>query len=426
MSRFLLARQVVRQIAHRVSLCVALCAALILPVMGAAQSTPPSQTPMTGLARLAEKGVRLTDRRSAMTLDVHITQAVPWRVFTLDSPKRLVLDFAEVDWNGADPVALASSTARIESVLMGLYRPGWSRMVIELNEALVVDEADMQTSPQGAKVRLRMVPTSDEAFAAKAGAPPNAMFVEEDFPGAAARSVVEDGILTVVIDPGHGGIDPGAEREGVVEKDLVLAFSRELRDSLLRQDWIEVHLTRDDDIFVPLEARVSAARSFGADLFISIHADALAEGRATGATVYTLSQEASDVASEKLAERHDRGDLLAGVDLSHTDDAVALVLMDLVRNETAPRSALLADAVVEGLHAATQSTYKTPRMQAGFSVLKAPDIPSILVELGFLSSQRDREKLLDPEWRRQAAEGIRDGVLYWALNDEAARARLRK
>lgn len=394
---------------------------LAAPERGIAQSEP-----LAGLARLGDKGVRLSDRRSALTLDLHLTQTVPWRVFTLDEPKRLVLDFAEVDWSGADPVAIASSTARIEAAQMGLYRPGWSRMVLQLGEALAIESADMQTDIGAARVRLRLVPTDDTAFAAAAGAPKNAVFEEGDLLALMPKSAPDDGILTVVIDPGHGGIDPGAEREGVVEKDLVLAFARELSETLLRQDWIEVFLTRDDDIFVPLETRVSIARARGADVFVSLHADALAQGVANGASVYTLSEEASDAASKTLAERHERADLLAGVDLSQTDDGVALVLMDLARTETAPRAERLADAIVEGLHAATQSTYKNPQMQAGFSVLKAPDIPSVLIELGFLSSKRDREKLTDPEWRKQAAEGIRDGILYWALEDEAARTRLRQ
>lgn len=168
------------------------------------------------------------------------------------------------------------------------------------------------------------------------------------------------------------------------------------------------------------------ARAAGADIFLSLHADALAEGRANGATVYTLAEEATDIASQKLAERHDRADLLAGVDLSETGDEVALVLMDMARVETRPRSDALADAIVEGIREATGSTYKTPRLEAGFSVLKAPDIPSVLIELGFLSSKRDREKMVDPEWRRQAAEGIRNAILDWALEDTAAQDRLRQ
>jgi len=185
-------------------------------------------------------------------------------------------------------------------------------------------------------------------------------------------------------------------------------------------------MTRDDDIFVPLEMRVSIARMAGADVFISLHADALAEGRARGATIYTLSEIASDVASEKLAERHDRGDLLAGVDLTEHDDRIARVLMELARNETQPRSDRLADALVAGLHDTIGPLYKRPRLEASFSVLKAADIPSVLIELGFLSSETDRENLTSEDWRAAAALGIRDALLAWAAADAAEAELLRQ
>lgn len=387
----------------------------------------PAQQTLTGLARLTGDGVTLDERRHRLELGFDLSQAVPWRVFTLTDPARVVVDFSELDWTGADAAALAASTARIADMAVGLFRPGWSRMVIELTDPMIVAQAEMETADDGARLSLRLEESDPETFAARAGAPPSAVFRTTD--GAALAQAPEargQGPLTVVIDPGHGGIDPGAEREGVREKDLMLTFARELKDILLRAGNIDVVLTRDDDVFVPLETRVTIARRAGADVFLSFHADALAEGRAHGATVYTLAEEASDAASEKLAERHDRADLLAGVDLSQADDEVALVLMDLARTETTPRSEALADALVAGIYAATQSTYKSPRLQAGFSVLKAPDIPSALIELGFLSSERDRAKLTDPDWRRQAALGIRDALLYWAIQDAGHAERLRK
>jgi len=161
-------------------------------------------------------------------------------------------------------------------------------------------------------------------------------------------------------------------------------------------------------------------------VFLSLHADALAEGHARGATVYTLSEEASDLASATLAERHDRADLLAGVDLTESDDEVALVLMDLARTETTPRTEKLAEALIDGIDSATQATFKRPHLRAAFSVLKAPDIPSALIELGFLSSERDRANLADPAWRLSAAQGIRDGLMQWARDDAAAADRLRR
>lgn len=394
-----------------------------------ATSLPTRAHELSALARLTEAPV-LEDRwGGGVALSLRLTQPVPYRLFTLNDPPRLVVDFSELDFTGADGAAMAAGSEAVLSVGHGLWRPGWSRMVLELAAPLAVEQAGMETAGAGvAELYIQLAATDAGSFAASAGAPPSAVFADQpgrDLPPARRRQTGE-GPLVIVLDPGHGGIDPGAEAGGVVEANLVLTFALELRELLLRTGGFEVVLTREDDRFVPLETRVTIARRAGADVFLSLHADALAQGRAHGATVYTLSDEASDLASQALAERHDRGDLLAGVDLSRQDDEVALVLMDMARRETAPRSENLAAALVEGIHSATGSTYKTPQMQAGFSVLKAPDIPSALIELGFLSSSADREKLTDPAWRVRAAEGIRDALLYWAIEDAAAAARLRQ
>lgn len=383
-----------------------------------------AQSQLTGLGRLAGDGLEIKASRGGMEISIEMSQSLPWRVFTLDDPARLVVDFAELDWDGAETQEVIQRLDAVDDLRVGLFRPGWSRMVLTMAEPMAVAEAGMETSDTGAKVTLRLTATDAASFAAKAGAPESAVFKQGAAP--VLTSAKNDGPLTIVLDPGHGGLDPGAERDGMREKDLMLTFARELKDVLLRSGDYAVVLTRDEDVFVPLEERVSIARAAGADLFLSLHADALAQGHATGATVYTLSQDASDVASLKLAERHNRADLLAGLDLSDTADEVALVLMDLARTETQPRADRLGDALVDGIQAATGSTHKNPRMKAGFSVLKAADIPSVLVELGFLSSKRDREKLADPAWRANAAAGIRNGIEAWAEADEAAAGRLRQ
>jgi N-acetylmuramoyl-L-alanine amidase len=218
--------------------------------------------------------------------------------------------------------------------------------------------------------------------------------------------------LRIVLDPGHGGIDPGAERDGQRESDLMLSFAQELRDVLVRAGGFDVVLTRNDDTFVPLETRISIARAVAADVFLSLHADAISEGQADGATVYTLADRASDEASLKLAERHDRADLLAGIDLSDQDDVIAAVLLDMARTETKPRTNRLADALVSRLQE-TIEMHTRPRMEAGFSVLKSADVPSVLLEVGFLSSPKDRANLIDPVWRQKAAQAIRDALSTW-------------
>jgi N-acetylmuramoyl-L-alanine amidase len=220
-----------------------------------------------------------------------------------------------------------------------------------------------------------------------------------------------------MLDPGHGGIDPGAEADGLDEKTLMLTFARELREHLLRTGGFEVVMTRVDDQFVSLERRIALAHRAGADVFISLHADILSEGRAHGAAVYTLSDEASDVGGDKLAGRHDRGDLISGIDLSGADDQVADILLDIARQETKPRTDALARALADGMTQQGGPMNSRPIRTASFSVLKAADIPSVLVELGFLSSPRDLQNIRNPEWRVGMAQGIVDGLQKWRQDD---------
>jgi N-acetylmuramoyl-L-alanine amidase len=178
-------------------------------------------------------------------------------------------------------------------------------------------------------------------------------------------------------------------------------------------------MTRDADTFVSLEGRIAAARRAGAEVFVSIHADAVAEGIARGAQVYTLSEDASSRAAALLAARHDRAELLAGVDLSAHDDAVARVLMDLARRETEPRTEALADTLVAAFRRDAIRLHGRPRESAAFAVLKAPDIPSVLVELGFMSTPGELDKLLSAAWRARAAEALAAGLAEWAAADAA-------
>ncbi|WP_372834077.1 N-acetylmuramoyl-L-alanine amidase family protein, partial [Puniceibacterium confluentis] len=275
-----------------------------------------------------------------------------------------------------------------------------------------------------AELLLRLGAADRAAFDARAGAPQDPRW---DLPPASAVRPVPQGAgpVVVMIDPGHGGIDPGAEAGSASEADLMLTFARELREVLLRAGGFEVAMTRDTDSFISLEGRVALAHAAGADVFVSLHADSIDEGIARGAAVYTLAEDASDAASAALAERHDRDDLLAGVDLSGADDRVANVLLDLARLDNTPRSQAMAQHLLDGIRNAVGRVHKRPLRQAGFSVLKAADIPSALIELGFLSTAGELANLQDPAWRAGMAAGIRDGLQAWALED-AALARLRR
>lgn len=380
----------------------------------------------TGLARVDPGQSGLSGLRRGVALDLALSQTVPWRVFALDAPRRLVLDFREVDWSGLDEAALGDVDG-VADLRFGALRPGWSRMVLDLAAPLAVETAEMAVDAEDGAARLRVVlrRVTAEAFSAAAGAPPDPDWelVLAD-PTAPAARPQEGGPLVVVLDPGHGGIDPGAQRGGVDEADLMLRLALELQEAL-RRAGMEPVLTRRADVFVPLQERMTIARAAGADLLISLHADALAEDQAEGASVYTLTDAAEDRASQRLAERHDRGDLLAGLDLSGQDDRVATVLMDLARLETAPSGERLAAALVAGLGEAGAALNTRPRREAVLAVLRAADFPSVLLEVGFLSSASDRARLLSEAGRGRIVDGIVRGLQAWAA-EEAALAPLRR
>ncbi|MDH2328723.1 N-acetylmuramoyl-L-alanine amidase [Cereibacter sp. SYSU M97828] len=375
---------------------------------------------LSGLARLDAAQTRIVDRWGAVEMDLAISQPVPWRARVMADPPRLVLDFREVDFTGIEGVTPGK---RVTSLRAGSVRAGWSRLVLGLDGPYVIARAGMDTA-NGTVVAVRLERARDAEFAEAASRPEPPGW---SLPSAAAIAPPEGRApLTVMLDPGHGGIDPGAERGGTNEATLMLSFARQLKEELLRDGIFRVAMTRDDDVFVPLETRLTMAREAGATVFISLHADALAEGQATGATLYTLAEEASDKAAQALAERHDRDDLLAGVDLTGQDDIVASVLMDIARQETGPRNERLALSLERAMGARGITMHPRPRQSANFSVLKSPEIPSILIELGFMSSPGDLRRLQDPGWRSWMTSAIRDGLKAWAAEDAALRPLLRR
>lgn len=225
-------------------------------------------------------------------------------------------------------------------------------------------------------------------------------------PALQGRSPRSEGKAVVVIDPGHGGVDPGALGvSGIYEKHITLAMARELKAQLEKGGRYKVHLTRDRDVFIRLRERVAIARQYGADLFISLHADSVANPQLAGLSVYTLSQTASDGEAQTLADKENKADLIAGIDLSHESADVANILIDLAQRETMNRSAGFAGGVVTELGRETTLLGNTHRF-AGFAVLKAPDVPSILVELGYLSNPTEEKLLRQPDYRLKLAKGI--------------------
>ncbi len=380
-------------------------------------------TDLSGLARVMAETSGMEDVSGGVEITLDLTQGVPFRVFTLAEPERLVMDFREVDWTGVDAEALDRAEG-VFAVRMGAYRPGWSRMVVDLNAPFAVATANAEIDEEtgAARLSVRLQEVDAMTFVERSGAPklPGWAAPEDGLPPVHFGRQTGDAPLLVVLDPGHGGVDPGAEREGTNEKELMLRFAYELRDTLIRAGGFDVAMTRNEDMFVSLDRRVAIAHNLGADVFISLHADALTNGRAHGATVYTLSDTASDEASAALAARHNRDQILAGVDLSEQDDVVADVLIDLARTETRPRSETLAEAIRVGIQDQNLPLISRPLRSAGFSVLRSPDIPSVLVELGFLSSERDLANIQDPDWRAKMAAAIRDALKAWRIADAAS------
>jgi len=212
----------------------------------------------------------------------------------------------------------------------------------------------------------------------------------------------------VVLDPGHGGIDPGTRApSGELEKNLTLEFTSMLRNKLESTGKYRVVMTRSDDTFVQLSERVRFARQRQAQLLISIHCDALARGsgEAEGATVYTLSDQASDAETQRLADAENRADVIAGVDLAAEPDDIADILIDLAQRETRSFSTHLARNLVNEMRVAAH-LHKHPHRSAGFRILKAPDVPSVLIELGYVSNARDLKQLVSESWRSRTGDAI--------------------
>ncbi len=399
-------------------------AALALGLLAAAPAAQAQD--LAGLARVAAEGSRIVDESGGLVVELALSQAVPWRLFTLDAPPRLVLDFREADFGGLLPEGLLSP-GRATAVRFGAVREGWSRLVVVLAAPLGVEEAGMAVDEGSGAARLtvRMAPVDAAAFAAAAGAGPEEGWAPPLAEPPAVPPPTEDGRFVVAIDPGHGGIDPGAERDGSGEARLMLALGLEVAEAVARAGMVPV-LTRTEDVFVPLQDRMSLARAGGADVLLSLHADALEGDQASGASVYTLTEEAVDAASERVVERHGAGDLIAGLDLSGQDDTVATALLDLARLETAPRSERLAAVLAEALRASGAAVNGRPLRRAQFAVLAAADFPSVLLEAGFLSDEGDHARLSSPEGRAPIVAGIVAALLAWRAEEEARAPLLRR
>lgn len=370
--------------------------------------------------------VRISRHEGLTRISIGLSEAVQFRAYVLGAPYRVIVDLPPVDWQlGADarlkspPVTAwryGSFGKDVRRIIFDLDRPvriqktfalppkdkaqEW-RLVIDL-ERISKDEFDRILREQRGKLPDYTAP-GDEARA-----------------GQRAR---RDAPL-VVIDPGHGGIDPGATgKNGTSEKDIVLLVAKELRDKIWTSGKYRVLMTRGADYYIALRQRFEIARSAGADVFVSLHADSSPFRTSRGLSVYTLSTQASDEEAAALARRENRADVVAGVDISRNGTRVAGILIDLAQRQSLHNAHRLAATIVAALDGRVEMVPK-PQRSAGFAVLKAPDVASVLIELGHLSNPKEEHQLRDPAYRARLADGLLKGIdRYFTAKGKAPPAR---
>jgi len=401
-----------------------LCAAALMcsgePAAAAEEPQHASSAPVFPIASDARLAGDAKLTRFVLDLD----KTVEFRAFALDDPYRVILDIPQVSFRLPAGTG-ATGRGLIKAFRYGMVMPGGSRIVFDLSgparitKSYMLDSANDQ--PPRLVLELEEVDRTTFLQAIRAESHPQLRPAVSDTTTAAIAApqtvptqrpaAPADTRPVVVIDPGHGGVDNGTQSGGEMEKNLVLAFGLALRDRLEKSGKYRVVMTRTDDTFIALDDRVRMARGQNAALFISIHADYLPrnEGDVQGATIYTLSDKASDAEAERLAEAENRADAIGGVDLREEPSDVADILIDLAQRETRTFSNRFARLLMSEMKPAVR-LHKRPLKSAGFRVLKAPDVPSVLVELGYVSNKSDLEHLGSESWRQKGAGSVAQAI----------------
>jgi N-acetylmuramoyl-L-alanine amidase len=368
---------------------------------------------------------RIVGDQKRTRLIVDLTANVDIAVFTLADPYRVVVDLPELRFGLADSAG-SEGRGLISEYRYGQISPGKSRIVLDVTGPVAVDKSFVvpPAENQPARLVVDMVPTSRAAFLASSRAYRESQVAEET--SAHDRKLaphVATGRPVIVLDPGHGGIDNGTRGlTGILEKEVALAFANVLRDKLAKSGRYDIFLTRTDDSFVSLSNRVSFAQSHHAKLFVSIHANSFPMAAVRGTTIYTVSDKASDKMAEDIANSENQSDVLAGLDMTSGDsDQVKGILFDLTKRETRNFGVVFARNLVKELKNSGRM-FKVPHQTASFVVLKAADVPSAMVELGFMSNAEDEKLLLSDEWRQKTAEAIASAIDGYFVETKVAGA----
>jgi N-acetylmuramoyl-L-alanine amidase len=420
---------------HRILLgCALLCAAALLcsdiSLVEADEGQPASPVLASGFPVASDARLAGDAKQTRFVLDLDKT--VPFRAFALADPYRVVVDVPQINFQLPAGTGTAGR-GLIKAFRYGLVMPGGSRIVFDLTGPAKIANSYVLEAANGQPSRLvlEFAETDPTSFsqsltsesrpelrpaiadaAANAPASPEAKSDAGPEPKPSdSKPEVADSRPLIVIDPGHGGPDNGTQANGQNEKSLVLAFGLALRDRIEKGGKYRVVMTRTDDTFIPLNDRVKIARSQSAALFVSIHADFLPhrEGDVQGATIYTVSDRASDAEAERLAEAENKADAIGGVNLTEEPTDVADILIDLAQRETRTFSNRFARLLAGEMKNATRM-YKHPLKSAGFRVLKAPDVPSVLVELGYVSNKADLEHLVSENWRSKTVGSMAQAI----------------
>jgi N-acetylmuramoyl-L-alanine amidase len=361
---------------------------------------------------------RIGEHEDRTRLVIELSDPVNLRAFALANPDRVVIDMPEVSWRlGAPP--RPSGMGPVKSYRYGQFRAGNSRMVIDLNSPVSVSDSLVlpPSAGFGYRVVIDLFPTTRPKFDAQAGWPADLKKRESDAEKLAALIAAQQappargkGKKVIVLDPGHGGLDSGTVGvNGLMEKDLALAEGLKLARELRARGYT-VFMTRENDTFIPLRQRVAIARADKADLFIALHADSNPDPETTGTSIYTLNDGRSDREASALARRENQSDVIAGVDLSGDNNPVAPILINLAQRDTRNKSSEFATAALKNLGQVTDLLARSPHRSASLAVLVAPDVPAVLIELGYLSNHGDASQMNTDSWRAKVARAIAEAV----------------